>query len=542
MLNYLRLFGKSRSGNYGLMFALLLPVLLAAIGLAIDYGLMSKARGKLQNAVDAAVLAASRISDKTISRQTVFATFMDVNMVGEHNLTNIVAHLQVEEGLNFIRTTGTATADFVLPFSFIFGGKHSLTTTASAFESARSIEIAMVLDNTGSMGSAGMTQLRLAANDLVDILKDVHAPNATPRRDVRIGLVPYVTAVNIKGEGFKQSWIDDFMDPLDPTKRNPTSKYHGVHFDPLPKGNRVHHLDLFDKLGVQWKGCVEARPAPYDMSEDAPEPGKPDTLFVPYFAPDEPDLNSNYRTKNQPVNSDNQYYNNDYLNDIVTTKNSTAADHRLRQQSTVKYTAANAKVGDIRDGHISITKGPNRSCPTPIVPLTSDFPKLKTEIGKMIHWDGSGTNSAEGLAWGQRILTPGEPFAGAAAFTEQNMVKYLIIFTDGENQPWGAPNATINKSDYNSYGYVDEGRVTSNRSQWAAGVNKLALGVCKNLKAKNVEIFSIIYGSGITPANRDLYTSCATTPENYYAIKDATQLKNVFSKIAHKITGLYISN
>lgn len=29
-----------------------------------------------------------------------------------------------------------------------------------------------------------------------------------PRQDVRVGLVPFVTAVNVNGEGFDEAWID----------------------------------------------------------------------------------------------------------------------------------------------------------------------------------------------------------------------------------------------------------------------------------------------------------------------------------------------
>ncbi len=40
---------------------------------------------------------------------------------------------------------------------------------------------------------------------------------------------------------------------------------------------------------VTWGGCVEARPMPYDATDDAASTGTPSTLFVPMFAPDEPD-------------------------------------------------------------------------------------------------------------------------------------------------------------------------------------------------------------------------------------------------------------
>ena len=47
----------------------------------------------------------------------------------------------------------------------------------------------------------------------------------------------------------------------------------------------INHLDLFERAGTQWKGCVEARPNGLDVREDPPV--SPDSRFVPYFWPDE---------------------------------------------------------------------------------------------------------------------------------------------------------------------------------------------------------------------------------------------------------------
>jgi hypothetical protein len=45
---------------------------------------------------------------------------------------------------------------------------------------------------------------------------------------------------------------------------------------------------LFDWLGESWQGCVETRPGALGLNDDAPVSGTPNSLFVPYFAPDEP--------------------------------------------------------------------------------------------------------------------------------------------------------------------------------------------------------------------------------------------------------------
>ena len=48
---------------------------------------------------------------------------------------------------------------------------------------------------------------------------------------------------------------------------------------------------MFKSMNVAWGGCVEERPNPYTVSDDAASASKPDTLYVPYLYPDENDSN-----------------------------------------------------------------------------------------------------------------------------------------------------------------------------------------------------------------------------------------------------------
>ena len=55
---------------------------------------------------------------------------------------------------------------------------------------------------------------------------------------------------------------------------------------------KIANLDLFDGIRTKtgtahWKGCVEARPEPFDVTDDAPYPMDPHTLFMPCIWPDE---------------------------------------------------------------------------------------------------------------------------------------------------------------------------------------------------------------------------------------------------------------
>ena len=78
-------------------------------------------------------------------------------------------------------------------------GITQLSASAAAFRANESLEIAVVLDNTGSMGSRGIDALKRASHALVNAVEGGRGEN----QDIRISLVPFVTAVNIKGEGYR---------------------------------------------------------------------------------------------------------------------------------------------------------------------------------------------------------------------------------------------------------------------------------------------------------------------------------------------------
>jgi Flp pilus assembly protein TadG len=538
----IRRFMHSRSGNFAMMFAISFPAVLTAVGLALDVANLITAKSNLQNALDSAVLAASRLQDASSSRQQAFDGYFGANVKGDHYLLNAKATFEVEPGINSIKTNATAYADVDLNFAFLFGQSARVTAAASAYESTAKLEVALVLDNTGSMGDSNMKALREAATDLIVTLEDEKVKK--PDRKIRAALVPFVTAVNVNGVGFKEGWIDKRASIIatDPS-------LNGVNFDFDATGNRVGHWELFRqlrdeaKVNVQWKGCVEARPAKYNadgtpklgdtpnLDDTAPNPTRPETLFVPYFAPDEPGAA-------KTALNDGGKLNNTYLEDVITENKASAL--LTMQKSRAKYRQNGIK--NVIGGVAPTTTGPNYACPTPIVPLTEDLAALKTEIGKMVYWYGSGTNVSEGVAWGMRVLSPGEPYTQGDPFDAKETTKVVVVFTDGENNVFGAKDALINKSDYGSYNYVDTGRMgTFNRGTALTNVNKLTLGACRQLKDKEVRVFTVVLGAD-TAANRTLYSTCATTPTDYYPTKNADELKAAFKQISYSINQLYVTN
>ena len=508
----LKRFQASESGKFGMMLAVALPAVLAIAGFAIDISTLVNAKQRLQSSLDSALLASSRLKETGQSRQEIFDNFLASNLHNMNDLADIEGKLEVNKGLNFIETQGTATANVKLSLMRYFGDVSKVKVTSSAYESTSKLEVAMVLDNTGSMGADRMKALRDAATSLVNILESAKTAN----RDVKAALVPFVTTVNIKGTGYSSAWVDTLA----------TSPLHGANFDKKSDGKPHNHLDLFTTLNVPWKGCVEARPSPHNLDDTVPDSKKPETLFVPAFAPDNPGA-----AAKSP--NDNNNWNNSYLTDTTDTAAAQKQIARYTNSATVRFI----------DEKGPRTTGPNYACPTPIEPLTDDFTKLRTSISKMIYWEGGGTNVSEGLAWGMRVLSPGEPYTQGDPFKSAGTSKVVVVFTDGENTVFGAATKTsFNTSDYGAYSFLDANRMgTTNRGTALTNVNTWTQTMCTRLKDQDVQVFTVLLGAD-TAANRTLYSKCASSTANYYPTSDVSQLKAVFEKIGNVVAQLYLTH
>jgi hypothetical protein len=554
-------FRLSTTGNVGILFALSLPAVFAFVGAAVDGAYILNVKTQLQKSIDVAVLLAARDAETDEARAAVFREYLENNLGGQ-NFTVTDVDVEIEEGLNFLRVEGHVEADVRLFFMHHLGITH-LSASASAFRAEEALEIAVVLDNTGSMGSGGINALKRASHALVDAVEGGRGEG----QDIRISLVPFVTAVNIKGEGFDPAWIDmdgqalyngwNFIDdPLRERRRN------GERLTELPEGfgsnstgngagggqacknqgqgapaiamrercraadQYPHHMYLFGQSGTEWKGCVEARPSPYNFSLTPPDPANPDTLFVPYFAPDEPGDRMN-RGGNSATR-----FNNSWLDDEVTGTD----EERLR--STLKYIdPSQMSVDDTGP----LTIGPNRACPSPVVPLSADFSTVRAGIDAMNFWNGSGTNIAEGLAWGWRVLSPEAPYTQAAPFGERGQQKFLVLMTDGRNVSYGARNE-FTRSDYGSYNFLANGLIDGATSQNAAErrLNDWTVQMCTEMKQQEIEIFTVVYNES-DAAVLDMFRRCASSPSNFFMARNTAALENAFMNIGQQVSRLRIT-
>ncbi len=518
-------------GNFGMLTAVLVPLLFVSAGFAVDYTNMSRAKVELQNMVDSAVLAVSKKSSEAIDREAVYRQILQAQVSQNDDMTLVDEGIDLTMGMNYIRSD--AHAEVTIPLVFL--GRfmpNTITVSASTYISTRAIEIAVALDNTGSMGSGGISALKDASHALLDALNDVD----TSQQSLKVGLIPFVTSVNVKGEGYDSSWIDTSGNSVYngwtflTDAQRATRKSTGNNNTDFNSSNYPHHFNLFGWSGTSWKGCVEARPVPYNTDLTPPDASNPNTLFVPYFAPDEP--GDRISTGGNTATA----FNNSWLNDGI------SGDYATVQRSTTKYKTETAVPGNFRDNTGPLTLGPNRACPTPIVPLTTDLTKVRSGIDAMQYWNGSGTNIAEGLAWGWRVLSPDAPYTQAAPFGSDAASKILVIMTDGTNVSYGASN-TINKSDYGSYGFLADKRINSTTTQSAAEsyLNQSTANMCMAIKKLGVEVYTVLYKT-TSSSVVNLFSNCATRKDNFFMASDVVSLKKAFSAIGQSVSGLRLVN
>jgi hypothetical protein len=519
-----RSFCKDESGNFAILFALSMVPLFGIVGAAIDYSRASEVRAKLSEALDAGVLAVG--SQPKMSDDKAFEIVNDW----------VSAHLGTEyDGywhLNSVKVgddgtiLASASGDIDTTMGRLLGlDEIEIGTTSEAIRSMGKVEVALVLDNTGSMRGRKLEKLKEAAHALVDeLVKATDDP-----KDLRISLVPFSQTVNVGAANKDAAWID-------------SGGRSSIHDDIFTHDDGTVHagtkrFDLFDKMEVDWAGCVESRPAPYDVEEAPPSAANAETLYVPYFAPDEPDDTYKDDGNRKDV------YNNNYLKDDKADKKWLG-----QQGNPAKYTTF-TQPAELTDD-LSYKKGPNSGCELQeIIRLTDDVSEdAVKEIGDAIDDMVAigNTHINIGLQWGWHALSPNAPFADGVAYDDGEWRKVVVLMTDGNNQNTDNGNDdNKNNSVYSGYGYIWQNRFgnygatsPSQSTRTAALDGRLAL-LCENMKKDEITLYTVRVE--VRDGSSSVLKNCASSAENFKEVADISQLKTEFMEIAGSIQALRLS-
>ncbi|MFN3912248.1 ubiquitin-activating E1 FCCH domain-containing protein [Hyphomonas sp.] len=185
----MRRFAQNEKGNVAMLFALACMVIFPLVGFAIDFSRVVVDEHKLQMATDAAALAAAHDAFmEADDRRAVIEAHL--NHLEEELGREITYELSQDMNGKILLVTHLTVNTTIAKIM----GRDDVAVTArsGAVEGGADIEVAMVLDITGSMSGSRITALREAATDLVEIVvKDEQAPYYS-----KLAMVPYSVAVN----------------------------------------------------------------------------------------------------------------------------------------------------------------------------------------------------------------------------------------------------------------------------------------------------------------------------------------------------------
>ncbi|MBX3576612.1 MAG: TadE/TadG family protein [Rhizobiaceae bacterium] len=532
-------FRADRRGNFGLISAFLAVPLVLGAGLMIDVSTISRTRAELQNAMDSAALAVAREGKKLTDAQAIDIadTFLDQNFDPKYTKLKVL-----RDGTEFRVEAHTRAR---LAFGALFGYEDWEVAAASAADIAyASYEVALVLDTTGSMAGGKLASMKDAVIGLIDSM----ALQVNDKDKLQFAMVPFATFVNV-GSGFGPSFDKDgkqikgtgapWLD-LTGAADVPQSE--------LDAG--ASRFQLYQNLGLSWPGCVETRFASgtdYDIDDTPASAAKAATLYIPAFGIDEPD---------EPG------FANSYLASDAKPNVDTAAEKKKRWK---KYGVKTNNAGDPLDNGLldplvaGLTgnqkkvaidasaspatgkpKGPGHGCEMqPITALNADYTSMTTKV-KALQANGT-TNIMEGVAWGLRVLSPGEPFDQSRK-GKVGIEQVMIVLTDGSNVFGNAGNEL--GSGYSSFGYLTDGRIGIEAGGSGATntlMNQRTLAACEQAKAAGIEVYTIRLEEP-NVATGTMLKQCASGDDHYFDVPSRSQLDEAFGKIKERIVRVRISS
>lgn len=227
-------------GSVAIMFAICVFFVIGLFALAIDLSNGFSAKQRLQDTTDAIALMAAK--DKSLNTpkelEAAALAFYNATYPGDTGVRIEIAEIIRDGDEVTVRSNNTIDTYF----SGIFNRNDlGVAVTSTAIYSKKSLDIALVLDTTGSMqspiksggGQSKLKGLKVAANELIDIV------DSMDNEDVRLSVVPFSQYMNVGEKYSKAGWLD-----LPPAARDNWtgcvgSRLNGFDDTPTKAGGRI---------------------------------------------------------------------------------------------------------------------------------------------------------------------------------------------------------------------------------------------------------------------------------------------------------------
>jgi Flp pilus assembly protein TadG len=252
----LKRFQRNQDGNIFILFALALVPIIGAVGAAVDFSHGSSVKTAMQAAVDATALKLSKEaasltqSDLNKKADAIFKATFNRKEAKDIKITPVYS---AKDKTLTIVGNGSIKTDFM---GLVGLKKLNIKASSTVAWGGMKLEVALVLDNTGSMATSGKMDALLAATDnfLTIMQKAAPAPG-----DVKIAIVPFDFQVNIGKSNSGKPWIDWSL-----LSKNGAAYVRDDDDDTRDDDNN-------DKAAMSaWNGCVIDRAQPHDVLDTVP--------------------------------------------------------------------------------------------------------------------------------------------------------------------------------------------------------------------------------------------------------------------------------
>ena len=260
--NALRAFRTARGGNVVFTFALATVPIIGFVGAAVDYSRANSAKAAMQAAVDSTALMLSKDAQTlTTAQLNQKATAYFQALFNRTDVSNIaITPTFTSPSAGDFKIDVTGTGQVATTFTKVLGQQTlNINVSSEVLWGIKKLELALALDNTGSMASSSkMTELKKAVHTLLDTMQKA----AKTPGDIKVAIIPFDTTVNIGTTYKDQPWYD--IGSLD--------------CNGWASGSGCNSTNWKN----YWEGCVRDRTQPYDVQDTSPSTSNSNTLYPVY--------------------------------------------------------------------------------------------------------------------------------------------------------------------------------------------------------------------------------------------------------------------
>lgn len=500
-------FSAANSGNIAMLTAMLIPVILALVGIAIDTQNTVRQKAKVQASLDSAVLAGALQRQRGMNEETVRA---DVQRYAEAMFTEqggglICPPVTVtfdEESEDIAGSVQCAQPTYLT--HMIGHDELRFTVDATSTYGIGVVDISFIFDVSGSMNSMNrLPQLKEAAEAAFDeLLPDDRERDGSVRIAIAsynhsLNAGPYINAVtddetlsadssNAAAQSNYNSYNDERM--IDSATGKRFFFYQrGTCTSSSPCGRNSSYTwntrrYFFEDTGLS-ASCVYERTGAHAATDSAPASGR-------------------------WIGAGNPRWN-------------------FSAGSTSKYDGwRNVEINNATGYGVGAYEGRHGTCqPSGPVPLTDDKDALNAHVNGLVA--EGGTAGHLGIAWGWYLLSPnwsGIWPEGSAPrlYGATRTSKFMILMTDGE---FNIQHPTAGRSSFQQ-----------------------SMDLCDQMKTlpSNIQIFTIGFQ---VPTNvqktgdgRTILQYCATSPGHAFSADSGAELIEVYQTIARSISDLRLKH